>query len=53
MLDAKAQKMDFIEMAEKLHGWYGKDRSCTLQQEFMPLITEWATITAEPLVDRN
>jgi hypothetical protein len=53
VMDAKAQKMDFTEMAEKLHGWYGKDRSRTLQQEFIPLITEWATIIAEPLVGRN
>jgi len=44
VLDAKAQKMDFKEMAEKLHGWYGKDRSRTLQQEFIPLLQAWATI---------
>ncbi|MBC5775482.1 thioredoxin family protein [Pontibacter sp. KCTC 32443] len=44
VLDAKAQKMDFKEMAEKLHGWYGKDRSRTLQQEFVPLIREWANV---------
>lgn len=43
VLDAKEQKMDFKEMAEKLHGWYGKDRSRTLQQEFIPLIKAWAT----------
>ncbi|MER2996472.1 thioredoxin family protein [Pontibacter populi] len=43
VLDAKAQKMDFKEMAEKLHGWYGKDRSRTLQQEFIPLLNAWAT----------
>lgn len=46
VLDAKAQKMDFKEMAEKLHGWYGKDRSRTLQQEFIPLIKAWAEAAA-------
>ncbi|NDK55148.1 thioredoxin family protein [Pontibacter fetidus] len=53
VLDAKAQQMDFKEMAEKLHGWYGKDRSRTLQQEFIPLLTTWATIKEETIVERN
>ncbi|MEJ8756263.1 thioredoxin family protein [Pontibacter sp. H259] len=44
VMEAKAQKLDFKEMAEKLHGWYGKDRSRTLQQEFIPLLKEWATV---------
>ena len=44
VLDAKAQNLDFKEMAEKLHGWYGKDRSRTLQQEFIPLIKAWAKV---------
>ena len=42
--DAKAQQLDFKEMAEKLHGWYGRDRSRTLQQEFIPLINTWAVV---------
>ncbi|MBB6612871.1 thioredoxin family protein [Pontibacter sp. Tf4] len=52
VLEAKEQKLDFKEMAEKLHGWYGKDRSRTLQQEFIPLLKAWA-IADETLAERK
>ncbi|WP_162428780.1 thioredoxin family protein [Pontibacter pudoricolor] len=52
VLDAKAQNMDFKEMAEKLHGWYGKDRSRTLQQEFMPILNAWST-AAETITENS
>ena len=54
VMQAKENNMPFQEMAEKLHGWYGKDRSRTLQQEFVQLIPEWGMLVApeEQLVER-
>jgi hypothetical protein len=54
VLDAKAANMPFPEMAEKLHGWYGKNRGRDLQQEFKPLLTKWSEIVApeEMIVER-
>jgi hypothetical protein len=52
VMDAKAQNMDFKEMAEKLHGWYGKDRSRTLQQEFIPLLNAWTNV-AETITENS
>jgi hypothetical protein len=52
VMDAKAQNMDFKEMAEKLHGWYGKDRSRTLQQEFIPLLNAWTSV-AETITENS
>lgn len=52
--EAKASNLPFKEMAEKLHGWYAKDRSRTLQQEFKCLLQSWAKLTSpqEQLVER-
>lgn len=52
--DARKENMPFKEMAEKLHGWYAKDRSRTLQQEFTNLIAEWGKLVApeDQLVER-
>jgi len=47
VLKAKKEEVPFKEMAEQLHGWYGKDRSRTLQQEFKQLIRQWARLAAE------
>ncbi|HEY4652518.1 MAG TPA: thioredoxin family protein [Pontibacter sp.] len=52
VLDAKARQMDFKEMAERLHGWYGKDRGQTLQQEFIPLLRSWEKAEAT-IANRN
>lgn len=43
-MDLKAQEVPYKEFVEKLHGWYGKDRSQTLLQEFKPLIRNWARL---------
>ncbi|GAB3198027.1 hypothetical protein ABID22_000673 [Pontibacter aydingkolensis] len=54
VMEAKQHDVPFQEMAEKLHGWYGKDRSYTLQKEFTQLITLWGNLVApeEQLVER-
>ncbi len=49
--NAKDANMPFKEMAEKLHGWYGKDRGRSLQQEFKPLLKEWSKIVAPEEMD--
>jgi hypothetical protein len=41
MLEWKAQNIPFEELAEKIHGWYAKDRSQHLQTEFLQLIKQW------------
>lgn len=41
---AKADNLPFPEMAEKLHGWYAKDRSRTLQEEFKVLLRNWSEL---------
>ncbi|WP_299702956.1 thioredoxin family protein [uncultured Pontibacter sp.] len=43
-MDLKAQEAPYKEFVEKLHGWYGKDRSQTLLQEFKSLIRDWARL---------
>jgi len=43
-LDMKAQNVPFNEFAEKLHGWYGKDHSQTLQNEFKTLLCNWSEL---------
>jgi len=45
-LDMKAQNVPFKEFAEKLHGWYAKDHSHTLQHEFKALLRNWCKLTA-------
>ncbi|EJF11883.1 MULTISPECIES: thioredoxin family protein [Pontibacter] len=40
-MDMKTQEVPYNEFVEKLHGWYGKDRSKTLLQEFKQLIPQW------------
>ncbi|ARS37859.1 thioredoxin family protein [Pontibacter actiniarum] len=45
-LDLKAQNVPYQEFAEKLHGWYAKDKTRTLQQEFICLISKWSELTA-------
>lgn len=52
--EAKENKLPFKEMAEKLHHWYAKDRSRTLQQEFKCLLRSLAKLTApqDQLVER-
>ncbi|MEJ8803053.1 thioredoxin family protein [Pontibacter sp. H249] len=54
VMQAKESNMPFKEMAEKLHGWYAKDRSRALQQEFVQLIPELGMLVApeEQLVER-
>ena len=54
VLEAKENNLPFKEMAEKLHGWYAKDRSRTLQQDFKCLLRNWAQLTSpqEQLVER-
>lgn len=42
--DLKAQEVPYQEFVEKLHGWYGKDRSKTLLQEFKQLIMQWGRL---------
>lgn len=52
--EAKDNNLPFKEMAEKLHSWYAKDRSRTLQQEFKGLLRNWAQLTSpqEQIVER-
>jgi hypothetical protein len=45
-LEMKEQNLPFNEFAEKLHGWYAKDKSRTLQQELIALINDWSKLTA-------
>ncbi|MHC2993680.1 thioredoxin [Pontibacter sp. HJ8] len=42
--EMKAQNVPYQQFVEQLHGWYGKDRSKTLLQEFKPLIRDWAKL---------
>lgn len=44
--EAKDNNLPFAEMAEQLHGWYAKDRSRALQQEFKTLLCNWSELTA-------
>ena len=44
VVELKQQDVPFKEFAEKLHGWYAKDRSETLQQEFKGLLRKWARL---------
>lgn len=43
-MEMKAQNVPYSEFVEKLHGWYGKDRSKALLQEFKQLIPEWGRL---------
>lgn len=43
-LEMKAKEVPYQEFVEQLHGWYGKDRSRSLLQEFKQLIREWARL---------
>ena len=43
-MDMKARKVPYSEFVEKLHGWYGKDRSKALLQEFKGLIPQWGRL---------
>ncbi|MBX0332744.1 thioredoxin family protein [Pontibacter sp. HSC-14F20] len=43
-MNMKAQDVPYTEFVEKLHGWYGKDRSKTLLKEFKELIPKWARL---------
>ncbi|WP_276499097.1 thioredoxin family protein [Pontibacter litorisediminis] len=45
-LEMKAQDAPYSEFAEKLHAWYAKDKSRSLQQEFIQLIRNWSKLTA-------
>ncbi|PKV63409.1 thioredoxin family protein [Pontibacter ramchanderi] len=40
-MEMKAKDVPYSEFVEKLHGWYGKDRSKALLQEFKELIPQW------------
>ncbi|PRY13652.1 thioredoxin-like protein [Pontibacter ummariensis] len=42
--ELKAQNVPYTEFVEKLHGWYAKNKSRSLQQEFKPLIAEWSEL---------
>ena len=44
VMEMKQQDLPFKELAEKLHGWYAKDRSHTLQNEFKVLLRTWARL---------
>lgn len=44
VVELKQQQTPFKEFAEKLHGWYAKDRSQTLQNEFKVLLRKWARL---------
>ncbi len=54
VVDAMKNNMPFPEMAEKLHGWYAKDRSKSLQKEFIDLIPDWGKLVApeDQIVER-
>jgi hypothetical protein len=43
-LEMKAQGAPYQEFSEKLHAWYGKDRSKTLLQELKQYISQWARL---------
>lgn len=43
-LEMKKQELPFKEFAEKLHGWYAKDRSKALQNEFKVLLRKWSRL---------
>lgn len=43
-MDLKAKEVPYQEFVEQLHGWYGKDRSKALLQEFKQLIKSWARL---------
>lgn len=44
VVEMKQQGTPFKEFAEKLHGWYAKDRSLTLQNEFKTLLRKWTRL---------
>lgn len=44
VVEMKQQDVPFKEFAEKLHGWYAKDRSLTLQNEFKSLLRKWTRL---------
>ncbi|AKD05461.1 thioredoxin [Pontibacter korlensis] len=44
--EMKDANVPYTEFVEKLHGWYAKDRSRTLQNEFKELICKWSQLTA-------
>lgn len=54
VMEAKENNVPFKEMAEQLHGWYAKDGSRSLQQEFKQLIPKWGKLVSleEQLVER-
>ncbi len=54
VMDAMKNNMPFPEMAEKLHGWYAKDSSKSLQKEFIDLIPDWGKLVApeDQIVER-
>ncbi|GAB3302097.1 thioredoxin family protein [Hymenobacter tenuis] len=37
-LEMKAQGTSFEEFAERLHGWYAKDKTVSTQQELLPIL---------------
>ncbi|MFD2248304.1 thioredoxin family protein [Pontibacter ruber] len=43
-MDLKAQQVPYQQFVEQLHGWYAKDRSQTIIQEFKQLIPRWARL---------
>ncbi len=43
MTNWKADELPFDELLERIHGWYAKDRTQTLQTEFIALLTAWTT----------
>lgn len=54
VVEAKEKNIPFKEMAEQLHGWYAKNASRQLQQEFKQLIPKWGNLVSldEQLVER-
>ncbi|WP_018479373.1 thioredoxin family protein [Pontibacter roseus] len=42
--EMKAQEVPYQQFVEQLHGWYGKDRSRTLLEEFKQLIRNWSRL---------
>ncbi|PVY43281.1 thioredoxin family protein [Pontibacter virosus] len=43
-MNMKARAVPYNEFVEKLHGWYGRDRSKALLQEFKELIPQWGRL---------
>ncbi|KOY85343.1 hypothetical protein AD998_03495 [bacterium 336/3] len=44
MLNAKAEGKTFDEIHDIVHGWYAKDKTQTLQNEFLALIKSWSSL---------